>query len=135
MIQKEVNIKNVFYKKGKNSTLAGMAKILGSMRPIMKLFWSLVVLLLLGMCAFSLINAVLKYLSYEIVTTITVRNEIPAKMPTVMICNSNGLMTNMAIFWASYVYSLYNIPKVNNYLNFSYKQIQFPRMINNKANI
>jgi hypothetical protein len=45
------------------------------------------------------------------------------------------IMTNMSIRWASSVYSLYGIPVTKNYLNFTYGQNQFPRMINNKANI
>ena len=50
-------------------------------------------------------------------------------------CNSNAYMTNMSIQWASSVYSLYRIPVTKNYINFTYGQNQFPRMINNKANI
>ena len=128
-------LKIILFDKFQNSAFDGAAKILRSNRPIMKLFWSLILMILLATCSFYVINAIFNYLAYEIVTTITLKKEIPAKMPTIMLCNSNSLMTNMGIHLAASVYSLYGIPKINNYLNFSHNQVQFPRMINNKGNI
>ena len=135
MDRRNLDVKKVLYSTVQNSTFDGVSKILRSQRPVVKIYWSLVLLMLMGVCSFILVNACLKYLSYEIVTTITVEKEIPSKMPTIMICNSNGLMTNTAIFWAAYVYSLYGIPVTNNYLNFTHDQTQYPRMVNNKGNI
>ena len=80
-----------------------------------------------------LIQAVLKYFAYEIVTTITVRQEIPARMPTIIMCNSNGLLTNTGAGFASKVYPAYNITKQKNYMQF---QVNFfARQLNNKGNI
>ena len=103
---KIIKLKDLFYQKGEDSTFDGIAKILRTCRPLLKIFWSIVLLTLIGFCAFILVNAVLNYLAYEIVTSIIVKSEKPALMPTVILCNSNGLSTNAGIFWASKVYSL-----------------------------
>ena len=128
-----LGVKSILYSKGQNSTFDAVAKVLRTHRIMMKLFWSVILVTLLASCSYVLINALINYFAYEIVTTITVRNEIPSKMPTILICNSNGLMTPTAIYFASQVYALYGVTKVNNYLGFTYNQIPYPRILNNKA--
>ena len=117
------------------STLDGLTKIVRAKRAWMKLYWSSALLIVLGMYSFVLIKAVLDYFAYEVVTTITVRNEIPARMPTIMICNVNSLLTPTAVAFAKQIYTKYDMPISNNYLNFTYGQQTFARILNNKANI
>ena len=131
----ELDVKLLLYRQGVHSTLDGLAKFLAAHRRVLKLFWAVVLLTLLGSCAFVLIHAILDYFAYEIVTTITVRNEMPAQMPTVILCDSNSLMTLHGVCFASSIYKAYNISISNNYLNYRYYQSSYPRMINNKGNI
>ena len=105
----KTNLKHIFCRQGKNSTFDGLSKILRSQRAISKLLWTMALLFLTGVCSFILLKTILNYLAYSIVTTITVRQEMPAKMPTIILCNSNGLLTKQGIFWAKTVFANYNI--------------------------
>ena len=134
-VKDQISIQNALIKKVSHSMFDGIVKIIEKKRIAMKIFWSLALFVTLGTCALLLIKAVLDFLAYEVVTTITVRNEIPAKMPTIILCNTNPLMTTNAIQFASYIYSLYNVAHINNYLHFYLRQTQFPRTLNNKADI
>ena len=134
-IEHKSSLKKVFKLMGVNSTFDGVAKIVRAERLPLRVHWTLVLLCLIGACSYVLIHAMLEYLAYEIVTTIKVRREIPAKMPAILVCNSNSLMTPTAINFASQVYSVYDIPVSNNYLNLTYRQHAYAGTINNKANI
>ncbi len=127
------SLKSILYNKIENSTFGGLSKVVRSERILLKILWSMVLFIFIGLCSFAMIRAVFDYLAYEIVTSITVRTEIPAKMPTIIICNANGLNTATGSFFASQVYSLYGIVVNNNYLNFQINE--FPNQINNKGNI
>ena len=128
-------IRAFLLKKGANSTLNAFVKISHSKRLALKVFWTLMFILLMSICSFILIMSIMNYLAYDIVTTIRIRTEIPAKMPKIILCNSNSFTTNTSISWASYLYSLYGIKTINNYLEFTYNQIEYPRILNNKGNI
>ena len=132
---KKPSICRIFYKIGRHSTFDALSKVLRSPRPFFKITWSILLLLAVCACGLILLKSVFNYLAYEIVTTMTVHTEIPSKMPTIVICNSNGLMTLPAIYFAKYVYPMYGVYTKDKYLHFDYNQYQFPRMINNKANI
>ena len=110
-----------------------MATIIRVKRPLFEIYWKMITLFLIGACSFILITTFLNYLDYEIVTTITVKSEIPSKMPTVILCNSNGLSSNVGINFASKVFASYGITKSNNYLH--YQKNEFARQLNNKGNI
>ena len=129
----KVSLKAILYTKLANSTFDGVAKIVRSSRLLIKLLWSIALAIFVTMCSYLVIKSFLDYYSYDIVTSISVRTEIPAKMPTVILCNTNGLTTPTSIYWASYVYSLYGITKSNYYLNF--QASDFKHQINNKGNI
>ena len=133
--RKMAQVKKVCFTAGENSTFDGLAKILRTDRLPMKLFWSVVLLFLLSACAYVFIQSILDYFKYEVVTTITVRQEMPAKMPAVIVCNSNGLMTPTAVYFASQVYNVYGVNNSNEYLHFYIGQIAFPRILNNKGNV
>ena len=123
----KTNIKHIFCRQGKNSTFDGLSKILRSQRPISKRLWTLALVFLTGVCSFILLKTILNYFAYSIVTTITVRQEMPAKMPTIIVCNSNGLLTKQGISWAKKLFANYNITNVNNYLHLENEQ--FPRQL------
>ena len=130
-----MNLSGFLYVKGSKSAFDGLAKIVRTERTILKIMWSLAVCLVTGACSFVLIKSVLNFLSHEIVTTISVRTEIPTKMPMIIVCNANSLATETSIKWASHIYAAYNITKSNNYLHFEINQVEHARLLNNKGNI
>ena len=106
-----------FNKKNIDSTLALLVKTLKSKRFAFKTLWSLSFCIPKGVCSYTLAKAIMNYLDYEIVISITVRSGFPSKMTTKILCNSNGLTTDTGINWAIYTYPLYGINQTKNYLN------------------
>ena len=128
----KINLKSLLYTKGRNSSVNNLVKILHSKRLFFKIAWSLVFMLLLAICSYTIIVAYLKYLAYDIVTLIRERTEMPAKLPAITVCNANGLTTSAGIMWASNVYAKYNISKKNNYIG---AQPSLYNLLNSKGNI
>ena len=54
---KIMHAKHILYRMGHDSTLTGVAKILQANRRIMKVFWVIILIALLALCAYTLINA------------------------------------------------------------------------------
>ncbi len=85
------------------SSLHGIPGILRTKYKFFKFVWALSFIVSSSACAFMLFNSVDEYFNYEIVTTTTVKTEMPAKFPEITICNSNPLMTNEALEYVNKV--------------------------------
>ena len=133
--RKELLFMNILVKPGRNWALDSLVKIIRARRIALKLVWSIIILGLLSSLCYVIIDAVFKYLEYEVVTTISVVHTVPIKMPTIMICNSNALMTPVSIYFAQQVFALYGVNITNNYLSFTYDQNVFAGTIDNVENI
>ena len=103
---------------GEVSSWHGVPNIIRNERPFVKILWIIIILISMGACAFILSNVGIQYFAYEVVTKITVQSEIPAQMPSIVICNSNGLMGDIALNFSKHVLNTYNITESNNYLNY-----------------
>jgi hypothetical protein len=79
------------------SSIHGIPGILRTKHTFFKFVWAISFILSASACAFMLIKSINEYFKYEIVTTTTVKTEMPAKFPKITICNSNPLMTDEAI--------------------------------------
>ena len=112
-----MNSKNEL-KKGVNFTFDGLSRVLFARRTFLKIAWSMALLTSLSSCAYVLTRGVLSYLAYDIVTTITVRSETPAKLPRIIVCNSNALTTDTGIAFATQVFAQYGITVYNNYIHY-----------------
>ena len=133
--QQELLFMNILVKPGRNWALDSLIKIIRARRIALKFVWSLILLGLLSILCYVIIDAVLKYLEYEVVTTISVVHTVPIKMPTLMICNSNALMTPVSMLFAQQVFALYGVNITNNYPSFTYNANLFAGTIDNVENI
>ena len=118
---------------GEVSSWHGVPNIIRNDRIFVKVLWILIILISMGACTFILSNVGIQYFAYEVVTKITVQSEIPAQMPSIVICNSNGLMGDTALNFSKYVLNTYNITEYNNYLN--YKSSISSTQLNTKSNM
>ena len=71
-----------------SSTSHGLPNIARTDSKILKLLWTLSFLGSSAGCAYLLYLSVSGYLNYDVVTKITVYDELPSQFPTITICNS-----------------------------------------------
>jgi len=85
------------------SSIHGIPGILRTKRTFFKFVWALSFITSSSACAFMLIKFVNEYFKYEIVTTSTVKTEMPSKFPEITICNSNPLLTDESVKYVNKV--------------------------------
>jgi hypothetical protein len=91
------------------SSIHGIPGILRSKNIFFKLVWAISFIISASVCAFMLIKSINDYFKYEIVTTTTVKTEMPSTFPKITICNSNPLMTDEAIKYVNNVFGEWNL--------------------------
>jgi hypothetical protein len=103
------NLKSILSEIILASSLHGIPGILRTKRTFFKLVWAISFIISASVCAFMLINSINDYFKYEIVTTTTVKTEMPSAFPEITICNSNPLMTDEAIKYVNTILDEWNL--------------------------
>ena len=80
-----------------NSLAQAIVKIVKSPHILIKLYLFIFVISACGFAAYMVINAILTYLSYGVITTSRTVFEIPAPFPAITICNANMFTTEYAL--------------------------------------
>ena len=91
------------------SSIHGIPGIIRTKKVSFKLVWATSFLISTAVCAFMLINSISDYFDYDLVTTTTVKTEIPAIFPKITICNSNPIMTNDGVKYVNKIFNEWNI--------------------------
>jgi hypothetical protein len=102
------NLKSILSEIILASSLHGIPGILRTKRTFFKFVWAISFIISASVCAFMLIKSINDYFKYEIVTTTTVKTEMPSLFPEITICNSNPLMTDEAIKYVNTILDEWN---------------------------
>jgi hypothetical protein len=85
------SVKQTLYKSFKSITVHGVANLVNSNKPITKAIWFICILVSASLCGYLVVESILVYLNYEVVTSVRVLNERMSEFPAVMLCNKNNL--------------------------------------------
>ena len=85
------SVKQTLYKSFKSTTVHGVANLVNSNKPITKAIWFICILVSASLCGYLVVESILVYLNYEVVTSVRVLNERMSEFPAVMLCNKNNL--------------------------------------------
>ena len=77
-----------------NSSIHALPNIVRNKYIIIKIVWIVCFLISFGICCWFIIQSILDYLSYQVITNIKVNYENKIKFPIVTICNLNFFATN-----------------------------------------
>ena len=99
--RKSISIKltklNVLAEACSTTTAHGLPNIVNAKYIPLKLIWMFCCVLSISLCGYLTTRNVLDFLNYEVVTKITVNQEIPIIFPTITICNRNPFNTEYAM--------------------------------------
>ena len=90
-------VKGVVVEIATNSSTHGLPNIARTNSFFLKIMWFIFTVLCTSICLYLNVKTILNYLDYEVVTKISVINQIPAPFPTITICSLNMLATDYAI--------------------------------------
>ncbi|CAF0995026.1 unnamed protein product [Brachionus calyciflorus] len=76
-----------------SSTSHGLPNIIRSDRILIKILWILSTFISGSICTYLIIESIMKYYQYDVITKIRVTEEITTEFPTITVCNLN-LFTN-----------------------------------------
>jgi len=85
------SVKKTLYKSLKSTTVHGIPNLINSKKAITKTLWFICFLFSASLCGYLVVESILVYLKYEVVTTVRVLNERMSEFPAVMLCNKNNL--------------------------------------------
>ena len=109
MITSKENLKAILGDIILASSIHGIPGILRTKQTFFKFIWAISFIASSSVCAYMLINSICDYFKYDIVTTTTVKTNIPSKFPKITICNSNPLMTDEALNYENNVFGEWNL--------------------------
>lgn len=99
------DFKGVAIDSGKTTSCLGINKFFNSQKFPIKFLWLISTIFSSVFCSYLVINSVIEYFSYNVVTKTTFHLKVPSPFPSVAICNINQFMTN------------YSVEFSNNFLN------------------
>jgi hypothetical protein len=115
-------LKDYFTEWSKGTTVHGYPNIFRTNNTSTKTLWIVLLLLSTILCSFMIIESIMDYLSFDVVTQIRVIAETPAEFPTITICNSNPFNTNASYDLMTGIY----LNKTDQNLNLFYNQAKNP---------
>jgi hypothetical protein len=80
-----------------NSTIHGIPKIIRTESKVNKFMWIVFVLISASFSSYMVIQSILNYFKYEVVTTVRIISEPYSEFPAVMFCNKNNLNKDYSI--------------------------------------
>ena len=86
-----MEIKDILKESGLSSTAHAVPNIIRAEQNCLKLFWTMLLIVSGTGCFILLTKDIYSFFEYEIVTKITVTNEISSEFPSIKICNKNNI--------------------------------------------
>ena len=69
------------------STIHGLPNIATNKHVPIKILWTVCLLVSTGVCSFLIITGVMSYLEYDVISKVSIFNEVTSPFPTISICN------------------------------------------------
>ncbi|RNA26637.1 acid-sensing ion channel 5 isoform X1 [Brachionus plicatilis] len=88
-----INLKNKLKNWILDSSSHGFPKIFKNEKPILKIIWTLCILLSIGFCCFFVIKSVVNYTKYEVTTLVRRKIKLPLELPALSICHNEMFLT------------------------------------------
>lgn len=92
------------------TTVIGVPNLIKTKKIQIKILWLVSLILSSGFCFYLIIQSILDYSKFEVVTKIEILDQIPSSFPTISICNENSLLTNRSIELAQGILSKTELP-------------------------
>lgn len=80
-----------------NSSIHAIPNIIRTNSLIIKAMWTVFFILSTGLSCYSVVQNILDYLNYDVITKIRNFNDFPCEFPKITICNANMLTTNFSM--------------------------------------
>ena len=80
----------------RNELLEVILKIFNSPHLLLKVYLFVCVIISIGLASYMIIQSIMSYFSFEVITTTRTIFEIPTLFPKVTLCNLNPFTTNFA---------------------------------------
>ena len=80
------SIKHLISENLSNEAIQASLKIIFSTHKVIKIFWTLCLLVSIGLCAYLVVQSILTYLAFGVITTTTNIVENPKDFPKITIC-------------------------------------------------
>jgi hypothetical protein len=87
----------------------GIPNIIRTKRSRIKVIWTLFVILSFGLCSFLMIESVMDYLKFDVITKIRDVRDFPTIFPKVVVCNSNPFTTYYSVEFIQNLLKKYSI--------------------------
>ena len=81
-----VLIKNLLQNGLSNEAIHNLLKLFFSSKLVIRIFWTLSIIVLMGLCAYLVIESILTYLMFDVSTTWSNVLENPVEFPKITIC-------------------------------------------------
>ena len=101
-------LKDILFEASQNSTVHVIPNILRAKSVIVKYTLTMFLILSTCACCFFISRSISDFLEYEVVTKISVVNEIHAEFPTITICNLNLISTTEGFRFFKEIYKPFN---------------------------
>jgi len=125
MIKKFSSIKEfkpILVENLKNSTIHGLPNFIRTNRKSLKILWSICFFISSGFCAYIVLESIVSYMNYGVVTTFRVFNEPTSEFPAIMLCNKNNFEND---FYEELLNnSILNQTSINDYENKNFNDVQ-----------
>lgn len=100
----------------KLSKVHGIVHIAINKHLPVRILWSICVLVSAGACSYLMIQNILSYLDYEVITKLSVMKDSSSTFPTISICNSVAFVTRNS---SNFIKNIMNQPFFDQYENIS----------------
>ena len=80
------SIKDLISENLSNEAIQASLKILFSTHKLIKIFWTICILVSMGLCSYLVVQSILTYLAFGVITTTTNIVENPTDFPKITIC-------------------------------------------------
>ena len=80
-----------------NSTSHGIPQSIRTRHTCIRVMWLVLFVISTGLCSFLIVQSVLQYFEFEVITKVRVINEVESEFPRITICNGDLFNTEYAL--------------------------------------
>lgn len=113
------NAQEIIYEWSRTTTSHGFPHIIASRSRVLKVIWTIGLLMSIGVCAYMLARCIMQYLEYDVTTTIIEVEQPEILLPQISLCNVNTFASPEAYeYLRNYYNTKYNV-SINSFEDFS----------------
>ena len=106
-----------------NCTAHGIPNVLRTKFALVRVIWTLCLLIFTGLTSWLILLSIFNYLSFEVSTKTRIFHERPTVFPTVTVCNANIFSSSRGLGFIEHVFQAENI--THDYYNDHKEEIDF----------